>query len=84
LAHLIPALRPGGRLPEEIRTGDGAITFGARQAAEAFLSHANTRAIEAACLLMIDFLDLEMLMRGYPMLPLHGHANPSLRGAKRE
>jgi hypothetical protein len=33
---------------------------------------------------MIDFLDLEMLMRGYPMLPLHGHANPSLRGAKRE
>ena len=37
--------------------------FGAPQTAEVFRSHVSASAIEAVCLLMIDSLDLETLMK---------------------
>jgi hypothetical protein len=40
--------------------------FGASQAAEVLLSHVSASAIEAVCLLMIDSLDLETLMKVVP------------------
>jgi hypothetical protein len=40
--------------------------LGVTQAAEVFLSHVSARAIEAVCLLMVDSLDLETLMRVIP------------------
>jgi hypothetical protein len=39
---------------------------GAAQSAEVFLSHVSARAIEAVCLLMINSLDLETLMKVIP------------------
>jgi hypothetical protein len=40
--------------------------FGAPQTAEVFRSHVSASAIEAVCLLMIDSLDLETLMKVAP------------------
>jgi hypothetical protein len=56
------------RVPQEMRTGDrvGKVDLGAAQTGEVFLSHASARAIEAVCLLMVDSLDFETLMRVIP------------------
>jgi hypothetical protein len=39
---------------------------GAAQAGDVFRSHVSARAIEAVCLLMVDSLDFETLMRMIP------------------
>ncbi|MBR0801231.1 hypothetical protein JQ615_38350 [Bradyrhizobium jicamae] len=38
----------------------------ASEAGKLFFSHASARAIEAVCLLMVDFFDLETLMLNIP------------------
>lgn len=63
-------LAPGRllRVPQEMRAGDRVADAdpGAAQAGGVFLSHVIARAIEAVCLLMVDSLDFETLMRVIP------------------
>ena len=42
------------------------VGLGASEAGEVLLSHVSARAVEAVCLLTIDFLELETFMRGIP------------------
>jgi len=42
------------------------VDLGASAAREVLLSHVSARAVEAVCLLTIDLLDLETLMKGIP------------------
>ena len=56
------------RIAQEMRARDVVVhaDLGAAQAGEVFLSHVSASAIEAVCLLMIDSLDLETLMKVIP------------------
>ena len=75
-AHLIAirnaavVLPPWGLLcvAKQIRSRDVMMNtdFGSSKAGEVLLSHVSARAIEAVCLLMIDSLDLETLMKVIP------------------
>jgi hypothetical protein len=51
-----------------MRTGDMVVNskLGAAQPRDVFLSQVSARAIEAVCLLMVDSLDLETLMKMIP------------------
>jgi hypothetical protein len=53
------------RIAEKVRAGDVAVDadLDAAQPGEVFLSHVSASAIEAVCLLMVDSLDLETLMK---------------------
>jgi hypothetical protein len=53
---------------EEIRARDVVVDadFSATDPGDVFLSHVSASAIEAVCLLMIDSLDLETLMKVIP------------------
>jgi hypothetical protein len=55
-------------MAEEIRACDMVVDADrcASQPGEVFLSHVSASAIEAVCLLMIDSLDLETLMKVIP------------------
>jgi hypothetical protein len=55
-------------MAEEIRACDMGVDadLGAPHPGEVFLSHVSASAIEAVCLLMIDSLDLETLMKVIP------------------
>jgi len=56
------------RVAEKVRARDVAANadLGATEPGEVFLNHVNASAIEAVCLLMIDSLDLETLMKVVP------------------
>ena len=56
--------------------------FGSSQAGEVLLSHVSARAIEAVCLLMVDSLDPRNAHVSYPMMPLVGVDNRSLRDTR--
>ena len=53
---------------EEVRARDVVVDadFSAMEPEDVFLSHVSASAIEAVCLLMIDSLDLETLMKIIP------------------
>ena len=56
------------RIAQEVRARDAVVDpdLGAAQAGEVFHSHVSASAVEAVCLLMIDSLDLETLMKVIP------------------
>jgi hypothetical protein len=56
------------RVLEKVRPGDAAVNadLGTPEPEEVFLSQLSASAIEAVCLLMIDSLDLETLMKVIP------------------
>jgi len=64
----LPAMTTLLRIAQEMRARDVVVhaDLGAAQAGEVFLSHVSASAIEAVCLLMIDSLDLETLMKVIP------------------
>ena len=43
------------------------VDLGASEAGAGLFNHVSARAVEAVRLLMIDLLDLETLMKGYPV-----------------
>ena len=55
--------------------------FSVTEPGDVFLSHVSASAIEAVCLLVIDSLDLEMLMKVVPRRRFVGMDNRSLRDA---
>ena len=55
--------------------------FSAPQSGDVFLSHVRASAIEAVCLLMIDSLDLETLMKVVPRRRFVGVDDRALRNA---
>jgi hypothetical protein len=71
------------RVAEKVRARDVVVDadFGATEPGEVFLSHVSASAIEAVCLLMIDSLDLETLMKAFPRRRFVGMNNRSLRDA---
>jgi hypothetical protein len=71
------------RVTEEVRARDVVVNadLGAAEPGEVFLSHASASAIEAVCLLMIDSLDLETLMKVIPRRRFVGMNDRSLRDA---
>jgi hypothetical protein len=71
------------RAAEEVRARDVVVDadFGATEPEGVFLNHVSASAIEAVCLLMIDSLDLEMLMKVIPRRRFVGMDNCYLRDA---
>ena len=71
------------RVAEKVRARDVVVDadFGATEPGEVFLSHVSASAIEAVCLLMVDSLDLETLMKVIPRRRFVGMNNRSLRDA---
>lgn len=67
-AAVVRAPRRLLRVLEEMRTVASAVDadLGPSQTGDGFLSHVSARAIEAVCLLMVDSLDFETLMRMIP------------------
>ena len=56
------------RIAQDVRARDAVVdpNLGVVQAGEVFHSHVSASSIEAVCLLMIDSLDLETLMKVIP------------------
>jgi hypothetical protein len=71
------------RVAEKVSARDLVVNadLGATEAGEVFLSHVSASAIEAVCLLMIDSLDLETLMKVVPRRRFVGMNYRSLRDA---
>ena len=70
-------------VPEETRCRELVVDadFSAPQSVDVFLSNVRAIAIEAVCLLMIDSLDLETLMKVVPRRRFVGVDDRALRNA---
>jgi hypothetical protein len=67
----------------KVRAGDVAANadLDAAEPGDVFLSHVSASAIEAVCLLMVDSLDLETLMKVVPGRRFRRYAHPLPREA---
>ena len=83
VAALAPSTPP--RIPEETRTGETVRNsdIGSMEALEIVRSHVSARAIEAACRLTANSLDLETLMTS-SSISLFRHAKPFSSRCERE